>query len=122
MRSRKASPAERASTQAISAVRRLPTCNGPVGDGAKRPGIGDSVPSACGRPARSLRLDHMQCHVCGTEVRPEHKFCMECGARLKRLASELALAPPHADEGDEQAAGARRPPATRCSTPPPGSC
>ena len=98
MRSRKASPADRASTQAISAVRRLPTCNEPVGDGAKRPGIGDSVPSACGRPARSLRLDHMQCHVCGTEVRPEHKFCMECGARLKRLASELALAPPHADE------------------------
>jgi hypothetical protein len=40
----------------------------------------------------------MQCHVCGTEVRPEHKFCMECGARLKRPASELALAPPYADE------------------------
>ena len=52
MRSRKASPADRASSQAIRAVRRLPTCNEPVGDGAKRPGIGDSVPSACGRPAR----------------------------------------------------------------------
>jgi zinc-ribbon domain len=41
----------------------------------------------------------MQCHVCGTEVRPEHKFCMECGARLRRpTTGELALAPPHADE------------------------
>jgi len=36
----------------------------------------------------------MQCHVCGTAVRPEHKFCMECGARLRRPASDLALAPP----------------------------
>ncbi len=36
----------------------------------------------------------MQCHVCGTEVRPEHKFCMECGARLRRPTGELALAPP----------------------------
>jgi uncharacterized membrane protein len=36
----------------------------------------------------------MQCHVCGTEVRPEHKFCMECGARLRRPPGELALAPP----------------------------
>ena len=40
----------------------------------------------------------MQCHVCGTEVRPEHKFCMECGARLRRAAGELALAPPMADD------------------------
>ena len=40
----------------------------------------------------------MQCHVCGTEVRPEHKFCMECGARLRRPAGELALAPPTADD------------------------
>ena len=47
MRSRKTSPAERASSQANRAVRRLPTCSEPVGDGANRPGIGDSVPSAC---------------------------------------------------------------------------
>jgi hypothetical protein len=41
----------------------------------------------------------MECHVCGTEVRPEHKFCMECGARLRRPTGELALAPPSlADE------------------------
>jgi hypothetical protein len=40
----------------------------------------------------------MQCHVCGTEVRPEHKFCMECGARLRRPSGELALAPPPADD------------------------
>ena len=40
----------------------------------------------------------MQCHVCGTEVRPEHKFCMECGARLRRPPGELALAPPPADD------------------------
>ena len=94
MRSRKTSPAERANSQAISAVRRLPTCNEPVGDGANRPGIADSVPSACGRRAPSHRLDGMQCHVCGTAVRPEHKFCMECGARLRRPTSDLALAPP----------------------------
>ena len=42
----------------------------------------------------------MQCHVCGTEVRPEHKFCMECGARLRRPAGELALAPPPPGETD----------------------
>ena len=40
----------------------------------------------------------MQCHVCGTEVRPEHKFCMECGARLRHPAGELALAPPPPDD------------------------
>jgi zinc-ribbon domain len=40
----------------------------------------------------------MQCHVCGTEVRPEHKFCMECGARLQRPVGELALAPPSVDD------------------------
>jgi hypothetical protein len=40
----------------------------------------------------------MQCDVCGTEVRPEHKFCMECGARLRRPTGELALAPPRADD------------------------
>jgi hypothetical protein len=43
----------------------------------------------------------MQCHVCGTAVRPEHKFCMECGARLRHPVGELALAPPPAD--DEEA-------------------
>ena len=29
---------------------------------------------------------------------PEHKFCMECGARLRRPTSDLALAPPPPDE------------------------
>ena len=42
----------------------------------------------------------MQCHVCGTEVRPEHKFCMECGARLRSPSGELALAPPPPEDGD----------------------
>jgi hypothetical protein len=42
----------------------------------------------------------MQCHVCGTEVRPEHKFCMECGARLRRPTGELALAPPSSAEAE----------------------
>src|SRR5688572_12291489 len=36
----------------------------------------------------------MQCHVCGTEVRPEHKFCMECGARLRGAHASIELAPP----------------------------
>lgn len=36
----------------------------------------------------------MQCHVCGTGVRPDQKFCMECGARLHRQpASELVITP-----------------------------
>ena len=39
----------------------------------------------------------MECHVCGTEVRPEQKFCMECGARLHHTQGhDLALAPPEA--------------------------
>jgi hypothetical protein len=42
----------------------------------------------------------MQCHVCGTEVLPEHKFCMECGARLRRPTGDLALAPPREGESD----------------------
>ena len=50
----------------------------------------------------------MQCHVCGTEVRPEHKFCMECGARLRRPAGELALAPPTPTR--RRPAGCRRSP------------
>jgi len=31
----------------------------------------------------------MQCDVCGTEVQPHHKFCTECGARLRH--DHLAL-------------------------------
>jgi zinc ribbon protein len=54
----------------------------------------------CTRRALSLRLERVQCHVCGTEVRPEHKFCMECGARLRSPGSALALAPP-TPEDDE---------------------
>lgn len=42
----------------------------------------------------------MQCHVCGTGVRPEQKFCMECGARLQhQRTGELALAPPELGTG-----------------------
>ena len=37
MRSRNVAPCERANSHASSAVRRLPTCSGPVGLGAKRP-------------------------------------------------------------------------------------
>src|SRR5688500_16732207 len=37
----------------------------------------------------------MECHVCGTKVRPEQKFCMECGARLhQQQRHDLSLAPP----------------------------
>src|SRR3954452_12731395 len=44
MRMRKRPPAERANSQASSAVRRLPRCRSPVGLGAKRPVIVPSVP------------------------------------------------------------------------------
>jgi len=47
----------------------------------------------------------MQCHVCGTGVRPEQKFCMECGARLQhQRAGELALAPPELGPGRDREA------------------
>lgn len=47
----------------------------------------------------------MQCDVCGTEVRLEHKFCMECGARLAdqpHFAAAVAAAagtPPALERG-----------------------
>lgn len=31
-------------------------------------------------------------------MRPEHKFCVECGARLRRPATELVLAPPSVED------------------------
>ena len=44
----------------------------------------------------------MECHVCGTAVRPEQKFCMECGARLHRQnTGEMALAPPELGSGSD---------------------
>ena len=43
VRSTNRSPVERAASQAIIAVRRLPRCRGPVGEGANRPVIADSV-------------------------------------------------------------------------------
>ena len=46
----------------------------------------------------------MECHVCGTAVRPEQKFCMECGARLHGRG-EAALAPPAVGTGSERTGG-----------------
>lgn len=45
----------------------------------------------------------MQCDVCGTEVRPEHKFCMECGARLAHQPpSAASIAPASTSGGSRQ--------------------
>lgn len=41
----------------------------------------------------------MQCDVCGTEVRPEHKFCMECGARLAHQTPSVTSTTPAAGPG-----------------------
>ena len=58
----------------------------------------------------------MQCNVCGTGVRPEQKFCMECGARLHhQQTSDAALAPPALGPGHEYE------PTTRTPALPPAS-
>lgn len=45
----------------------------------------------------------MQCHVCGTGVRREQKFCMECGARLHhQQTGELVVAPPELGRGSDR--------------------
>ena len=50
-----------------------------------------------------LRSGPMECHVCGTPVRPEQKFCMECGARLHHTQGhDLALAPPEAGSAADE--------------------
>ena len=51
----------------------------------------------------------MQCHVCGTGVRPEQKFCMECGARLHHQRSSDTLAPPALGPGGEHEVTRRTP-------------
>ena len=55
----------------------------------------------------------MECHVCGTEVRPEQKFCMECGARLHHTQGhDLALAPPEAGSANDTTRTPALPPAS----------
>ena len=45
--------------------------------------------------------------MCGTPVRPEQKFCMECGARLHHTQGhDLALAPPEAGSAADSASTA----------------
>ena len=79
----------------------------------------------CLRAARRRPIGSTACSATSAEphVRPEHKFCMECGARLRRPTSDLALAPP-ATESEDPIDCRRCPPrrATRCSIRRPGSC
>lgn len=60
----------------------------------------------------------MECHVCGTAVRPEQKFCMECGARLHgRTSAEIALAPPALGAGSAVTGGSPALPPTANAHP-----
>src|SRR5215208_8023225 len=76
-RTRNRAPAERANSQASSAVRRFPRWSGPVGLGAKRPSelktLASLLPSFCRANSRnaSQSLQPLCCSVCFLVERPQ---------------------------------------------------
>ena len=89
MRTSQPRPCWRASSHDSSAVRRLPRCRSPVGDGAKRPEPAAGCTRATLRvwPERGCTPRRypagVPCPTCGAETRPGQRFCAECGDRAR---------------------------------------